>query len=158
MTCDRLVMDIEASGLADESYPISIGVAGAEGQSWSWLVYPLEDWQYWDEFSEDIHGIARSQLLQDGRDGFIICRDMNAIFAGKTLIVDSEWDQFWINRLFSELSVRMAFTVRHMDSVLDQPISRRVNELMEFIDWPHKALDDAKLLLSLIESAEKERL
>lgn len=116
-----LVIECEGSGLSDQGYPVSIGVSGPNGQSWYWLVCPMEDWDYWDSFAEAIHGIAYNELLEAGRDCFIIAREMNAIFKGNTLYATTPWTPRWITRMFSESGVQMAFEVVNIVSELEEP-------------------------------------
>ena len=115
MANDLLVIDIKASGLCDQSYPISIGIAGADNQLWSWLVYPLETWSAWDVALESQHGITRNQLLEQGRDSFIICREMNTVFRGHALISLSSRTRDLLEKMFRDLGIRMAFEVVDMD-------------------------------------------
>lgn len=111
MANELLVIDLKAPGLSSESYPISIGVAGPGDQVWSWLVCPLEDWVYWDVSYDSVHGLRRSQLLEQGRDGYIICREMNAIFKGFTLVTLSRWTGILLTKLYRDLGVRMSFSL-----------------------------------------------
>lgn len=140
MANDLLVIDIKASGLCDQSYPISIGVAGADVQTWSWLVYPLETWHQWDVEFETEHGISRDQLYAQGRDGFIICKEMNAVFSSHTLISLTAATKKMLEKLFSDLSIRMSFDVSD------------ITYLMEKGKVDCGKLDDAKLVLSSVSS------
>lgn len=147
---DLLTLDIESSGLSDDSYPISIGISGSDNQSWYWLVCPLEDWSHWDDFAQDNHGISRDELIEEGRDAFLVSREINAVFNGKTLIVDSKWDSFWINRLYSDLGVEPSFSVKHLADVFPGSVSSAVFDEIEKRDWIHNAASDAKDLRDII--------
>lgn len=111
MANELLVIEIKASGLCDQSYPISIGIAGADDLRWSWLVYPLETWSHWDPQAEKAHGITRNQLLEQGRDGFIICKEMNAIFRGMTLTCPSLRTKILLERIYLDLGISMSFNL-----------------------------------------------
>lgn len=117
MANDLLVIDIKASGLCDQSYPISIGVAGAEDQRWSWLIYPLETWHGWSHESESEHGITRDKLLEEGRDGFIICKEMNAIFKGLKLVASTSFVIGLLTKIFKDLSIIMSFEVLEIETL-----------------------------------------
>lgn len=114
MANELLVIEIKASGLCDQSYPISIGVAGAETLRWSWLVYPLETWHHWDAKLESEHGISRDQLLAQGRDGFIICKEMNAVFQGLTLVCPTTRTKCLLEKIYHDLAIGMSFQVVDM--------------------------------------------
>ena len=61
------LIDIEASGLDIESYPIEVGLL-FNSSVYTWLIKPEPKWQYWDDAAEKIHGISRQHLLQHGMD------------------------------------------------------------------------------------------
>ncbi len=141
-----VVLDCEASGLSDESYPISIGVCGPDMQSWYWLICPLEDWEYWDSFSETIHGIERDVLLEQGRDAFLVAREMNAIFKGLSLTVDSEWDSFWVKKLFEDSGVKMGFDINFVAALLSTEQQADYTEWAQSSELSHHAMQDAAVI------------
>jgi len=51
-------LDVEASGLGPDSFPIEIGWAILGGPAGSVLIKPAPDWSQdaWDETAEDLHG------------------------------------------------------------------------------------------------------
>lgn len=149
---DVLTMDIEASGLTAESYPVSIGVAGNE-QRWIWYVSPLGEWDEWCEIAAAMHGIERDFLLSQGRDAFLIAREMNAIFKGHTLLVNSDWDQVWLAKLFDESGVRCAFEVKRLEQVFSSDTCTLINDAFESADIPHEADKDATVLRDAIVAA-----
>ena len=153
---DVLTMDIEASGLTAESYPVSIGVAGNE-QRWIWYVAPLGEWDEWCEIAAGVHGIERDFLLSQGRDAFLVAREMNAIFKGLTLLVNSDWDQGWLTKLFDESGVRCAFEVRRLDQVFEPDVCGIINDAFESAEIPHEADKDATVLREAILAALASR-
>jgi hypothetical protein len=118
MANDLLVIDVKASGSTDQAYPISIGVAGPDAQTWLWLIYPLETWGAWDGTDDASHGITWSQTLEQGRDGFIVCKEMNAVFKGLSLISYSASAKTLIEKLFRELSIGLSFDVVDIDTLI----------------------------------------
>ncbi len=60
-----VLIEIEASGLHFDSYPIEIAVL-LEGHIHSWLIRPEPNWTYWSEDSEKLHGITREHLANNG--------------------------------------------------------------------------------------------
>lgn len=150
MASELLTLDVEASGLSNDSYPISIGIAGSENQSQYWLICPMEDWTYWDEFAEDKHGISRDHLIEHGRDAFLVAREINALFRGMTLIVDSTWDAIWVDRLFADLGINKSFEIKHISDVAPKAMSDLIFDEIETIEWDHNAAADAMRLRGII--------
>lgn len=147
-----LVMDIEASSLSKDSHPISIGVAG-EGQRWIWFVTPLGEWEDWCEIAESTHGIDRDFLMAQGRDAFLVAREMNAVFKGQVLLINSDWDVMWINKLFDETGVKMGFSVKKLEEVIPPSICQSISDAFESTHMPHEADRDASFLREAIQAA-----
>jgi hypothetical protein len=148
---DLLTLDIEASSYNnDESYPVSIGIAGPAGQTWYRLVCPLEHWDDWDPVAEILHGIERETAITHGRDAFLVARELNAMLAGKTLVVDSPWDIQWMKRLYDDVGVSQAFAVALFSDQLPAPVAARIQQQIQTQEWPHVANEDAVLLRKII--------
>jgi hypothetical protein len=143
---DMVVLDCESSGLSDASYPITIGACGPDLQSWYWVISPLEDWDYWDSFAEGVHGISHATLLEQGRDAFLVAREMNAVFKGLGLVVDSQWDKFWIQKLFEDSGVKMAFTLHVATSLMTEAQVSSYEAWMEKESLSHHAMEDAAVI------------
>lgn len=50
MTSQELLtfLDIEATGIHEDSYPIEIGWVDTEGNESSFLIKPIPEWTHWD--------------------------------------------------------------------------------------------------------------
>lgn len=145
MANELLMIDIKASGLCDQSYPISIGVAGVETPRWSWLVYPLETWHHWDAKLEAQHGISRDQLLAQGRDGFIICKEMNAVFKGLTLACPTPRTKALLEKLYRELAIGMSFEVMDMRTAVGGDMYETIESNGAKVSLVNTAAQDAEL-------------
>lgn len=96
-------LDIEASGLHQESYPIQIGYAWPtmDLRRKAFLIRPIDDWTFWSTESEAVHGISRQQLLDEGISVHDAIDEMEGDLAGKRVCSDvPEWDGFWLTRLY----------------------------------------------------------
>lgn len=151
------VIDLEASGLASNSYPIEVGLVLGNGQSFEALIKPLPHWQHWDEEAESIHGIDREQLETDGQDIRAVCQQINKLCAGKTLYSDC-WvhDSRWLNLLFSEAGIPMEFRCSPMEVFLDdEELENWLYHKSEFCRTsnirPHRALNDAIIIAETLE-------
>lgn len=139
-----LILDCEASGIGEESYPISIGICGNEIQPWFWMICPMEGWDHWDEVAESIHGIEKDYLQEYGRDAFLVARDMNAIFRGMTLYCDSMWDEFWIKKLFDDCGVLMSFNLVWLQKKLTEEEKEEYSAWVEAASMTHHPVEDAR--------------
>ncbi|MBB3048940.1 hypothetical protein FHR99_003214 [Litorivivens lipolytica] len=109
MTANRLsyIVDIEASGLSPESYPIQVAWVGLDGgPPDGFFIVPAEGWTYWDYNAQDLHGISRAKLLAEGISIYEACQRLNETFRGCELYSDAPGhDQFWLSQLFESAEV-----------------------------------------------------
>ncbi len=158
-----IILDIEASGLSEHSYPIEIGTCARGEQAQSWLIQPMNDWTFWDSFAEEnIHHISREQLRTDGLPAASVANTLNKLFKGETLYVDSLYmDTFWIDVLFMDAGVKRAFNVEFLGALFDEEQLKRMYALQEDYrktqeieggDFKHhRAGDDAEMILWAVE-------
>lgn len=151
------VIDLEASGLASESYPVEVGIVLGNGQSFEALIKPLPHWRHWDDEAESIHGISREQLESEGQDVHSVCQQINQLCAGKTLYSDC-WvhDARWLNLLFTEAGIPMEFQCSPMEVFLDgEEVMNWLHYKNEFCRTsniePHRALNDAIIIAETLE-------
>ncbi|GAL05012.1 hypothetical protein ACFFLZ_02480 [Photobacterium aphoticum] len=109
-------LDFEASGLSEQSYPIEVGYSLPDGTGNSLLINPLtasDVWQYWDDYAEqEIHQISRQILQQDGMQVVEVCQHLNAVLGQyEQVFCDSQWDLFWLGRLYHAAHMRPSFTL-----------------------------------------------
>ena len=141
------VIDIEASGLSTDSYPIEIAWLDEKGNKDSFLITPAKDWLYWDDYAEDcIHKISRDELLQKGVTHLQAANRLNHALSGKTVFSDVvRWDQFWLRQLYNEAQVSMDFICEDIYSMLpiddDENYCRILKETRK-MERPHRALAD----------------
>lgn len=156
LTNEFNILDAEASGLGDDSYPIEIGfiVAGEPTDSpavstSSFLINPAlaPDWTAWDEIAESHHQIAREDLVQ-GVSPDVAANILNDRLRGKVVLVDSlEWDRFWLGRLYAAAEMTPTYELRSVASLLherggDEAVAA-YHELVENEASQHRALPDA---------------
>ncbi len=97
----RVFMDIEASGLTGDSYPIEIAWVFEDGSgAESHLIQPAPGWTAWTESAEQAHGIKRATLLARGEPVDAVARRAVAALSGNDLYASSpEWDGKWLSDL-----------------------------------------------------------
>ena len=116
------IIDIEASGLHFDSYPIEIAIL-VEGKRKSWLIKPEPKWQYWCDTAEKMHGITRDLLQNDGIDATTVANEMNEILGGSTTYIYSDaahWDADWIDNLFVSVKQVKQFYIGSIFDLLNE--------------------------------------
>ena len=115
------IIDVEASGFGEESYPIEIGVILNDESKYCSLVHPQPDWLHWDDSAEEIHGISRELLFEYGRPVTEVADYLNKFLSGMTVFSDG-WvvDKPWLNKLFYAAGKSMTFSVSPLEIVLSE--------------------------------------
>jgi len=114
---DIIIIDCEASGLSEKSYPIEIGVAFKD-DSFSFLIKPLDDWNDWNEDSYQIHKIERQELFSKGISVYDAAYRLNSQLRGLTVYSDaSDFEVFWIDKLFSSVGISRNFDIESIYSL-----------------------------------------
>lgn len=108
---DLIILDCEASGLSQNSYPIEIGVAYNK-DSFGFLIKPASDWNYWDTIAEKIHNIKREDLENSGISVYDAVNILNSQLRGLTVYSDAfDFETFWIDKLYSSVGVERNFKI-----------------------------------------------
>ncbi len=153
-----ITLDVEASGFGRGSYPIEIGVAFPDQQVESYLIRPVPEWTHWDPAAEAVHGIAREQLLAEGRSVHEVAALLNARLAGNRAYSDAwSFDTSWIARLFDASGISQHFRVDTVRNLLDESEVELWQQARERVaqrlgPTEHRAAGDARRLqLTVLE-------
>ena len=145
-------LDIEASGLAPESYPIEVGIALANGQCWCGLIKPEHDWQYWSNEAAAIHQIDRHDLQTVGKSVKDIALILNEQLHNQIVYSDC-WvlDERWLRRLFTAARIEPTFRLRDIMHILKEEQFEtweavKQNIAGELDITRHRATNDARIL------------
>lgn len=166
-----LWLDVEASSLSVDSWPIEIGWCSADLKAHSFLVKPMDQWTDWSRASETIHGISRAELDMHGVEAVETARRLNEIARGKQVLSDNpEADSDWLRQLYHDTGVDQTFAIqdaRKLEALaitLGRLTTGYAQSLTEDINrafpHPHRAGPDARreaarfLALSLPEKME----
>ncbi len=153
MTSTINIIDFEASGLHESSYPIEVAVLVGT-MSYEWLIQPEPDWQYWCSTAESMHGLQRNQLFKDGLPAHEVAYELNRAFGGSSGVVHSDaanWDSFWMKRLFKAAKLTPNFRIASLFEYLDRKQARSFEsakeELAESGQYRHhRAAEDVKMI------------
>lgn len=153
MTADApAVMDIEASGFGQSSYPIEIGFVLASGETYCSLIRPEPDWTHWDADAERLHRITQETTRKHGRGAREIAELLNERLRGLTLYCDG-WahDYVWLNVLFEAAALSPSFRLDNLRALLTEReaahweiVKKQVTTEMRL--QRHRASSDAKIL------------
>lgn len=157
---ELICIDLEASGLGAESYPIEVAWKNdVTGEQDSFLINPdtAENWNYWDEHAEEMHGIEREELNAKGLDIISACKRLNQKLKDKILISDAvEFDLFWVTRLFDATGIKPNFTMAGLDRVLSKEQRIQFGFLAKAQHRKHRALEDVEDIIACIKAAAFE--
>jgi hypothetical protein len=115
------IIDVEASGFGNGSYPIEVGVADNEGHRYCTLIEPAKDWTHWDVSAEKVHNITRETLSECGRSVFDVAQNLNNRYKNQTLYSDG-WvvDKPWLITLFHSAKLSMEFSISPLEMILKE--------------------------------------
>ncbi|MEL6790036.1 MAG: hypothetical protein AAGL18_10095 [Pseudomonadota bacterium] len=114
-------IDLEASGLGDQSWPIEVGWAVGFAAPVARLIRPHPDWPLaaWDPKAATLHGIDQETLNTEGEDPVTVCKQLNNALAGHKVYSDApDWDGYWLYRLHSAARMKQTFSVFHFGDLM----------------------------------------
>ena len=148
------VLDVEASGLSDHSYPIEIAWQHRFNPTLrdAFLIRPTTGWTHWDLYAEQyVHRISREQLQVEGIDAVSASQRLNEQLAGQVVYSDhADKDRFWISRLFDAANLAPQFEIRSVYSLL--PPEKEMSFSMKLGSSPteHRALADVRAIINIL--------
>ncbi|WP_342769746.1 hypothetical protein [Marinospirillum perlucidum] len=146
------IIDLEASGFGRGSYPIEVGFARPDGQVAARLIKPEPDWTHWSEEAEQVHGISREQLFEEGLSAREVALWLNEELQGETVYSDSwGFDSSWLALLFHHAGCMQRFRIDTLNKLLSEKqlaawgqIKQQVLDDLHLVR--HRAADDAYML------------
>ncbi|GAA3936936.1 hypothetical protein [Litoribacillus peritrichatus] len=149
-----IVIDVEASGLDPQSYPIEIAWQDSENEANfdSFLIVPHPSWVHWDMYAEQkIHGITRRLLADEGILPQDACARLNRELTGKTVYSDAvNFDQSWITTLFQVIGMTTSFELSSIQGTLPEGGELQYKNLFEASTVKHRALDDVRQIIGWV--------
>ncbi|VUD67985.1 hypothetical protein TDB9533_03929 [Thalassocella blandensis] len=145
------ILDFEASGLDEASYPIEVAV-WQSGQVHAWLILPEPSWQYWCKTAESMHGITRDELQQYGKPAATVAMELNAVISTNVVFSDAaNWDDFWLRRLYTAANMTPSFEIASIFMLLDESerdifLQQKDKLARSGIYRHHRAGEDVKLI------------
>lgn len=151
------ILDIEASGLNEESYPIEIAWCALEGaDEFSVLINPESagGWDSWDDFAESaIHGISLRECCERGENVVLVANRLEQLLNDHVVLSDAPYqDQQWLNRLFDAVGKRCPAFLMPIDQAVSLDKRAHLNKSLLELDRPHRAIADCLLLKKVVLS------
>lgn len=155
-----ITLDVEASSLKNESYPIQIGftkMVDSKFVTTEFMIKPIPEWTDWDEETElYIHNISRRDIENDGLDIYHCCKMLNTQLSGHIVIVDSEdFDNFWINKLYDAANMKRDFQLINIEKYLYQHkgvTNSTYEDERENYSFSHQAGEDSVMIMQILTS------
>jgi DNA polymerase III alpha subunit (gram-positive type) len=157
-----LVLDIEATGLHPDSYPIEIAYANPL-ESWvtSSLIKPHPDWGDlpWDERSKALTGITETNLMNATSAEKVAKTVAQDISKADIILSDAPaWDERWLNRLLAVAHTNCNFEIQDFLSTINNlnPLRKYLStyKCLNFYDKSeHRAAGDVIRLLRVYRRA-----
>ncbi|KXS55048.1 MAG: hypothetical protein AWU57_551 [Marinobacter sp. T13-3] len=149
------VLDIEASSLGRDSYPIEIAWCRLDGgDAFSTLINPdsAGGWEDWDTFAEtEVHGLSRAQCCQDGQNVVLVVRQVEDVLTNHPVCSDAHWqDQFWLERLFEAVGKRPPAKLMDIRDAVSLSQRPALDQLLKDLARPHRAKDDCQVLCEAV--------
>jgi DNA polymerase III epsilon subunit-like protein len=147
------IIDIEASGLHFDSYPIEIAVLVGDKRK-SWLIKPQDEWEYWDDNAEAMHGISRELLQKEGIKAATVVQELDEFLAGSIEPLYSDaayWDADWIDTLYFSVNQKRTFYIDSLFDLLDDQQQTRFKQEKERLAISerfrqHRAAEDVEMI------------
>ena len=154
------LIDIEASGLAIDSYPIEIALS-INAKIHSWLIKPDHRWQYWDNTAERLHGITRDTLLANGIEPNLVVDAIDRVMATSNGLLYSDaaaWDADWMATLYHAVGTIPNFHILPVDDLLSDNQQtlfwKKRNEVADSGQYRlHRAEQDVRILQEALRFA-----
>jgi hypothetical protein len=163
MIDDIAIIDIEASGLHFESYPIEIAILKYD-RCRSWLIKPEASWRYWCDTAESMHGISRDTLMTKGLSAKDVANQLIVFlndFYGVLYSDADRWDQDWINTLYFTVNQTCPFHIASIYDLLSLDDVQRFDELKAELAVSgrfrqHRARDDVLMISEAFKAVSRQ--
>ncbi|GAA3924171.1 hypothetical protein [Litoribacillus peritrichatus] len=148
------VIDIEASGLHFDAYPIEVAVLINE-KVYSWLIKPEPNWLHWCSAAESMHGITRERLLSEGLNAAQVAEELNNLLKHSDAPLCSDavyWDSDWIDTLFHSVKQSRLFHISSLYELMNEDECKSFDHLKRQLALSgkyrqHRAKEDVRLIL-----------
>lgn len=147
-----IIIDLEASGSGNESYPIEVGFSGRHGEGWCSLIRPEHTWSHWDDIAAERHLIPREVLIERGNTAHFVAEQLNFFLKGRQVYSDSfHQDKQWLDVLYDCAQTQACFQIMDLFSIISDAQQQlwentKVQVVKELGVARHRASSQARIL------------
>lgn len=150
------IIDFEATGLGQLSYPIQVAVILDDGTTYDAYIHPTDDWLEnweWDMEAEKIHNIPFKLLADVGKPVEVVAQELNEFIGKHKVYCDGgRYDIHWKNALFDAANIKPTFV---LNDTYELAPNQWLGEYKEGIGCDmglkeHDALNDVKIIQECI--------
>lgn len=110
------------------------------GQGESHLICPEPSWTNWSAQSEEIHGISRALLSQEGKPADWVVHRALTVLKGAILVSDNPaFDAHWLSMLFKAIWDKTEIEMVDLQSLVGQALQRLLVPIEAAPDSPDGA-------------------
>ncbi len=147
-----IILDIEATGLSDASYPIEVGFYCSDTKRYSALIRPADKWTHWSEEAEALHQIKHSDLINIGKCPRTVAHELNKQLEGRTVYSDA-WavDSTWLRKLYYQAALEPSFRLSSLELIMTEAMiniwDKTKRQIIKELGLTrHRASSDAKII------------
>lgn len=134
---ETIVLDIEASGLHEGSFPIEFGWCFGSLEAGNFLIKPMDNWtlENWEEESFRIHGLPWEHIVKYGTPAEEVAMGLNMLLDNyHVLCTDTYFDGMWLGKLFSDTRITPTFTLGCYKTVFKHECGKHTKKYAESIN------------------------
>ena len=145
------IVDLEASGIHPESYPVQVAWSDPKGTVECHLIRPEPEWTHWDPNAERLHGISRDTAVEHGEPAHWIVERLNTSLAGRAVYSDAiNMDGFWLGCLYEASGTYERFQLADYLSLFTVNEARKLDACTREVGYPgHRADLDVERLMAI---------
>lgn len=121
-----VVIDFEASGLHENSFPIEVAWVGDQTKLSNYVIAPLDRWnepKLWCEKAEAIHQFSYESLSETGIAAEAVANYLLNALTNESIYSDNpSFDQRWLNELMSKTGVKHNIQLQDLHELLDSMV------------------------------------
>lgn len=161
-----IVIDFEASGIHQGSFPIEVAWLGEETKLSQHLIAPVDAWKeskLWCGTAEKIHNLQFDYISKNGKPAFEVAHIILDALAGERVYSDyPPGDQSWLNELMDKVGLKHDIELLNLHELLDTFVGHDTklaifHQVRQYSPPTHRAGRDVEFLFEVYKVCLKYR-